>query len=1116
MTNEDKLVEYLKRVSAELQRARARVAELESRTDEPIALISLACRFPGGVESPEQLWDLVMDERDAVTGVPGARGWDIADCAGAFLDDISAFDAELFGISPREASAMDPQQRLLLESTWELLERAGIDPLSQRGTRTGVFIGTNDQDYWDISRFADADTSTHTVLGSSAAVMSGRIAYTFGFEGPTLTIDTACSSSLVALHLAARALRAGECTLALAGGVTVMSTPKAFEEFARRGGLAADGRCKAFAAAADGTGWGEGVGVVLLERLSDAQRHGHRILAVLGGSAVNQDGASNGLTAPNGPSQQRVIRAALADAGLTPGEVDVVEAHGTGTTIGDPIEAQSLLSTYGQGRPADRPLLLGSVKSNIGHTMAAAGMAGVIKMVGAIHHGLVPATLHIDSPTPQVDWSSGAVELVTRARPWPSGERPRRAGVSSFGVSGTNAHVILEQAPEPVTETSSSVSPGDLPFPLPFPVAGRTAEALRCQAARLADELDSCVPLPDVSWSLATTRAALDYRSVVIGRSHTHLLAGMAAIENGDVASGVIKGMARAGKTAFVFPGQGAQWIGMGRELLETTPVFAARMRECANAMDPLTGWSLLDVLANGAADSLDAVDVVQPVSFAVMVSLAALWESLGVTPQIVVGHSQGEIAAAAVAGVLSLSDATRVVVARSRVIAAELSGRGGMVSVSLPEESVRELIDEFGERISIAAYNGPENIVLSGEAEALAELLAECARDGVRARRIEVDYASHSAQVDSVAAALAEVLASVRPVPGRIAVLSTVRGVVLAGPEMDAGYWVENLRQPVRFHAAIEDLLTQGYRFLIEVSTHPVLVPAMEQAVDATGRAAVVMSSLRRDEGDLSRVVESAAQGWVHGLGVDWSALLAETPRRTIELPTYAFQRRRFWLDTPGSVAQIERAPREGAAPVGSVAGRLAAMSAADRVRALQDVVRAQTAGVLGYPSSHVLEPRTFQDLGFDSLTAIELRNRLQEATGLRLPATLLFDYPTVDAVAEQLDSELTGRSAVEVSTPGLAAVDDDPVVIVSTACRYPGGIASAEDLWQVVESGTDVISTFPPDRGWEPDVLSAIGTKAGGFLYDAADFDAELFGISPREALAMDPQQRLLLEVS
>ncbi len=1581
MSTEDKLRDYLKRVTTDLRQVRRELREERERDAEPIAIVGMSCRYPGGVRSPEDLWELVDEGRDAVAGFPERRGWDLGalyhpdpDHAGTFyareggfLHDADEFDAEFFGISPREALAMDPQQRLLLEISWEALERAGIPPESVRGTRAGVFAGVMYHDYASRLPHAPADVEAYLGNGSAGSVASGRVAFTLGLEGPAVSVDTACSSSLVALHLAGQALRSGECTLALAGGVAVMSTTATFIEFSRQRGLSADGRCKPFAAAADGTGWAEGAGMLVLEKLSDAQRNGHRVLAVVRGSAVNSDGASNGLTAPSGPAQQRVIRQALANARLTPSEVDAVEAHGTGTTLGDPIEAQALIATYGRDR--ETPLWLGSLKSNIGHSQAAAGVGGVIKMVMAMRHGALPRTLHVDAPTPHVDWSTGAVELLTEARPWPEADRPRRAAVSSFGVSGTNAHAVLEQAPD--TEAAPAAAAGVVPVVL----SARSAEALTDQAARLADRLaDPDLALHDVAWSLATTRAALPERVAFAAASRDEALDVLAGLGRGDVVPAAVRGSARGGaKSVFVFPGQGSQWAGMAVELLDESPVFAARMAACEAALASFVDWSLTDVLRGvEGAPGFDRVDVVQPVLWAVMVSLATLWRSYGVEPSAVVGHSQGEIAAAVVAGALSLEDGARVVALRSKAILA-LAGRGGMVSIPLPHAEVTELIDD---RISVAAVNGPRSTVVSGDADALDELMDRCAEREIRAKRVPVDYASHSAHVASLEAELLDVLGPIQPRTAEIPFYSTVTGEPIDTTIVGARYWYDNLRNTVRFEDATRALLARGHSVFVECSPHPVLTIGLQDTVDDLG---VALGTLRRDEGGLRRFLTALADAHVHGVSPEWAKVF--DGGRVVDLPTYAFKRDRYWLDAPaptsgssdggfwaavdradldlglpedtlrdvlpalaawrrrhlessavdgwryrvtwepvdvertklsgvwlvlgedergvadaltahgadvrreptdepltgivslvgdgrealtattkllqsdldapvwmitsgavttgrgdrvrrpdralawgfGRVAALEQPDRwgglldlpetlderaaarlaavlagtdedqlavrdsgvfarrlvraqarpaaDGWQPRGTVlvtggtgalggqvaewlaangaehlvltsrsgasapgadelrekltalgvevtiaacdvadrdalaalldgldltavvhtagvlddgvissltedrfddvlrpkldaalalheltgdldafvlfssfagtvgnagqanyaaanaflealaeqraadglpataigwghwagggladdtlrgdrlrrdglvamdpalavtgiaraiaqgdtvsvvadvdwdrfvpvftasrpspllagftpsttdtpapagfAGQLAGLTGADRDRFLLDLVRAHVAGVLGHGSPSAIEPRrAFRELGFDSLTSVELRNRLSAATGLKLPATVAFDHPTPLDLAALLGGEAGERDVA----PVLKAVADDPIAVVAMTCRYPGGVGSPEDLWELLAAGRDAMAPFPANRGWDldalydpdPDHKGTCYAREGGFLYDADKFDAGFFGISPREALAMDPQQRLLLETS
>nr|WP_268996134.1 type I polyketide synthase [Streptomyces griseomycini] len=881
----------------------APAAAPSAAADEPIAIVAMACRYPGGVASPEDLWQVLMSGGDAVTEFPADRGWDVEalydpDPAGvgttysrrgAFLDHVADFDASFFGTSPREALAMDPQQRLLLETSWEVFERAGIDPNTVRGERVGVFVGSNVQDYGLVLDGAREDVGGHVATGSAASVMSGRLSYTFGLEGPAVTVDTACSSSLVALHLAVQALRSGECEMALTGGVTVMSTPGAFIEFSRQRGLSVDGRCKAFSDSADGTGWGEGIGMLLVERLSDARRNGHRVLAVVRGSAVNQDGASNGLTAPNGPSQQRVIRQALASAGLTPAEVDAVEAHGTGTTLGDPIEAQALLATYGQDRPVERPLLLGSVKSNIGHTQAAAGVAGVIKMVMAMRHGVLPRTLHVTEPSSHVDWSAGAVELLTDQRAWPAVDRPRRAGVSSFGFSGTNAHTIIEQAPETASPDLAPTVPGAVPWVL----SARSAEALRQQAARLREDLergDGAVTVADIAHSLRS-RALFDHRAVVVGRDREDFRTGLTALAEGREAPNVVTGTAgsRGTGTVFVFPGHGTQWVGMALELLDSAPEFRTRMEECAEALGEYVDWSLLDAIQDPGL--MERLDVVQPALFAVMVSLAATWRSWGVEPSAVLGHSQGEIAAACVAGALSLPDAAKLAVLRSKALTA-LAGRGGMVSLALGVDDVRQLLARWDGQLAVGVVNGPASVVVSGDIAALDELMDVCADRGVWARRVKADYAPHSHHVERVEAEILEGLADVTPRSGDIPYYSPLAGGWLDTRDLDASYWYRSLRQTVEFADSVSTLVGEGLTTFVEVSPHPVLVAGLGELAGADG---LVTGSLRRDDGGQDRLLKSASGLFVRGARVDWP--LPEA--RHVDLPTYPFQRQRFWPTT-------------------------------------------------------------------------------------------------------------------------------------------------------------------------------------------------------------------------
>ncbi|SCL14093.1 Acyl transferase domain-containing protein [Micromonospora nigra] len=883
--------------------------------DEPLAIVGMACRLPGGVWSPDDLWRLVADGVDAISDLPTDRGWDLdslynpdPDAAGTFyargggfLHGVDRFDPAFFGISPREALAMDPQQRLLLETTWETFESAGIDPATARGSSTGVFVGTSGQDYGSLLAYAPEGAEGYALTGITSSVISGRVAYVFGLEGPAVSLDTACSSSLVALHWAGQALRRGECDMALAGGVMVMATPTAFVEFSRQRGLSADGRCKSFAASADGTGWSEGVGMLLVQRLSDARRQGRQILAVVRGSAVNSDGASNGLTAPNGPSQQRVIRQALASARLSTADVDVVEAHGTGTTLGDPIEAQALLATYGQDRAGRVPLLLGSVKSNIGHAQAAAGVAGVIKMVLAMREGVVPATLHVDAPSPHIDWSAGAVELVTEARPWPETGRPRRAAVSSFGISGTNAHVIVEQAEEPVAPAPAAPVSGLVEAAVTvWPISARSKAALAGQAERLAAHVRERVGVEPgaVSWSLATLRSTFDQRAAVVGADVDDLLAGLDALAAGSPAGTVVTGLAsgHGAGPVFVFPGQGAQSARMAAGLVGRTPVFDAVLADCQRALAPYLDVDLVAVLTGDDESWLERVEVVQPVLWAVGVALAAVWRHVGVVPQAVIGHSQGEIGAACVAGILSLDDAAKTVALRSRALAV-LRGTGTMASVDLPVEAVAQRLPAY-DGVGVAAVNGPSTVVVSGPPQPVADLVDACQADGIRARLIPVDYASHSVAVQEVAEQLRADLADVTPQAGHTRLVSTLTGDWVDPGSMTAEYWYDNLRQTVRFDPAVRVAIAAGHRTFVEVSPHPVLTMPVTAILDDTDTSGHVLGSLRRGDDDPTRLLTNLATAHTIGLPVDLTRVLPRTD--TVDLPTYAFDHQRFWVDPP------------------------------------------------------------------------------------------------------------------------------------------------------------------------------------------------------------------------
>nr|WP_155769284.1 type I polyketide synthase [Mycobacterium asiaticum] len=1051
MEGTSKQVDYLKRLTAELRRTRRRLSELEDKLSEPVAVVGMGCRYPGGADSPEALWQLLIEGRDGVADFPTDRGWDIDGMydpdpdatgktytrRGSFLTDAGDFDAAFFGIGPNEALAMDPQQRVLLEVSWEALERTGIDPTTLRGSATGVFTGVIHAGYGGEVK---GELEGYGLTGSTLSVASGRVAYVLGLEGPAVSVDTACSSSLVALHLAVQSLRSGECDLALVGGVTVMATPGGFVEFSRQRALAADGRCKAYAAAADGTSWSEGAGVLVVERLADAQRLGHSVLAVVRGSAVNQDGASNGLTAPNGPSQQRVIRAALANARLGVADVDVVEGHGTGTMLGDPIEAQAILATYGQDR--DEPLWLGSIKSNLGHSSAAAGVAGVIKMVLAMQHGAMPKTLNVDMPTPHVDWSAGAVSLLTESRPWPVSDRPRRAGVSSFGISGTNAHVILEQGP-PVENPQAPVDNSMDNSVVPLVLSARSATALANQARRLTTYLRSeqdARPL-DVAWSLVSTRSLFEHRAVVVGAGRTQLLDGLSHVAAGESTTEVAVGRAHAAvKTVFVFPGQGAQYLGMGRALYERFPAYANAFDEFVAVLDEHLRLPLRELIWGSDAVLLENTQFAQPALFAVEVALAALLQSWGVIPDVVLGHSVGEIAAAYVAGVLSLRDAARLVALRGHLMGALPAG-GVMVAVSAGED---EVAPQLGAGASIAAVNAPESVVISGEQAAVDAPVQKLAALGRRVHRLAVSHAFHSPLMEPMVSEFAAQLGGLAVSEPRIKLISNVTGALADTGYGSVQYWAEHVRKPVRFADSVQLAESLGARAFLEVGPTGGLTGLVEQCLAGDATSVALMA---KDRPEIDSLFNSLGRLFTAGVGVQWREVFAGRDVRPVRLPTYGFARQHFWL-----------------ADLGVGPAQLATVGLAGSGHPLLGVVveRPDVGGVVltgslslgaqGWLADHVVSGvLLFPGAGFVELVlrageeaGVPVVEELTLLAPLALPATGDVRIQVVVGAADD-----AGRHGVWVySAVTQLAKDNDSWALHAEGILGPGGIRGGADL--------------------------------------------------------------------
>ncbi|MFE6038316.1 type I polyketide synthase [Streptomyces sp. NPDC056452] len=1110
--------------------------EAELPVQEPVAVIGMSCRLPGAAD-PVSFWDLLRSGTDAVTEVPAGRWPDRSGSGqgdhparGGFLPDIDRFDADFFGISPLEAAATDPQQRLTLELAWEAVEQARIDPSTLEATPTGVFVGAITGDYALLhDRLGTGAVGPHTLTGVHRGMIANRVSYALGLRGPSLTVDSGQSSSLLAVQLACESLRRGDARTALAGGVNLNLVPETSDMIAGFGGLSPDGRCHTFDHRANGYVRGEGGALVVLKTLSAALADGDEVHCLILGGAVNNDGGGDGLTVPRAQAQEDVVRQAARHAGVAPADVQYVELHGTGTRVGDPVEAAALGAALGADRPRDAPLLVGSVKTNIGHLEGAAGVAGLLKVILGLVHRQLPPSLHFTAPPPDIPLDALGLRVVTSSRDWPRPDKRLVAGVSSWGMGGSNCHLVLAEAP-PRDAAPRPVPPA---AGAPWVLTARTPDALRARAEDLAGHLaahPSAEPA-DVALSLVRTRTRFEHRAVLLGSGRDELTAAARALHSQEPAASVVTGRAGAGgPTAFVFPGQGSQWQGMARRLMDESAVFADRIAECADALRPFTDFALLDVLREtpGAPDP-GRNDVTQTSLWAVMVSLAEVWRHAGVTPDLVIGHSQGEIAAATVTGALRLEDGARVVALRSRALNA-LRG-GGMMSVRGASEAAVERTLRSVDGVTVAAVNGPGSIVVSGATDRLDLLRGLLEADGCRVRTIPVVYASHSAAVDAIRDELLSLLAPVAPRSVPTLFVSTLTGEPMDTAGLDADYWFRSLRHPVRFADATRHALDLDTRLFVECSPHPVLVPAIEETAEETGREVAAVGTLRRDEGGEQRVLRSLAEAFVQGADVDWRTRCDVPGARLTDLPTYAFQRRRHWLGAgpAGALADRPAAAGTGVPAPAAEPDRVAGPAGTSR-RACLRLVTATAAALLGHSGAEAVDAeRTFKDLGLNSIGAVELRNRLRTATGLSLPTGLVYAFPTPRALAGHLHSRLGGtggdRDDAADSAPDRADHASEPIAIVAMGCRFPGGVETPDDLWRLLADGADVISPFPADRGWDLDALLPDGgpegsarcvTGHGGFLRGADTFDASFFGISPREARGMDPQQRLLLETS
>ena len=1112
-----------------------------------IAVVGMSCRLPRAADVTAY-WGLLERGEDAISEVPDERwrlagrepGEGLAEADpetrfGAFLGQVDGFDAAFFGLSPGEAAAMDPQQRLALELAWEALEDAGLAASALDGDPVGVFLGAIAGDYANLVERSGVDSGDpHTDTGLPRSIIASRVSRTLGLSGPSLTVDAGRAASLLAVHLACESLRRGESEIALAGGVHLNLDPQ--------GAVAA--------LRADGCVRGEGGGLVVLKPLAKACADGDRVYCVIRGSAVSNDGPGEALAAPNRKAQEKVLKRAYRRADLKRSEVQYVELDGSGEAIGDAVEAAALGAVFGSAGEAKGPLPVGSVKANLGHLEGAAGIAGLLKVALAIERRQIPASLDFEQASPEIPLDDLGLRVQAELSGWPDEGRPLVAGVSSFGPGGTNCHVVLTDVPAALKEKlnkdkkslskKDSRSGNDRTPPLqgwmPLPLSAKSEEALCAQADRLASHLEANpdLDLAEVGFSLATRRAHLSHRAVCLGGDREECLERLGALAKGRNVRGVVKGVARAEQPAvFVFAGQGSQWAGMGADLLESSPVFARHIDQCEQALEPFVDWSLGAVLRDRQAPWLDRIDVAQPAISMLSIALARLWQACGVEPSLVVGHSQGEIAAAHIAGALSLEDAALASAVYAQTCL-PLVGKGGMAAVSLSEAAAVQRLEKFAGRLSLAAVNGTTSVVVSGDLGPLEDFLEECASEGLFAKKIALDYACHSAQIESLETEILAAFAPLCPRSAEIPLHSTVTAGPLDTKQLDAGYWYKNLRQVVRLEPVIRTLLEEAPRAFIEIGPHPALAFGMQETIDAVlgvdDDRATVLGSLRRGEGGLERFAISFARAHAAGVRLDWDSLFAGAEAKPVALPTYPFQRQRHWLGSTAAEAPAGDPGRErGKADhdlQSALAKELSTLPSDAQDRLVLELLVTEVAAVLDQDSSQQVDvDKTFEALGLESLDAVELRNRLRAVTEVSLPATCVFDYPTPAALAGFLrEQALRQERRSQAPIVASAAFAEEPIAIVGMACRYPGGVGSPEQLWQVLAEGRDAIGPFPTDRGWNLSRLfSSDGENGGvsqqlleaGFLDDAGDFDAEFFSISPREALATDPQQRLLLEI-